>query len=247
MFSDEQYLEQRKIDDREDATGDATSDLHPIYVLPPPNFQPIVYPIARSDPALLGAKALSPKGYHLNGKIPYDQPKGVSSWIFGGLTGVKRGNYWEHLSSDLALSTPVKAFEPKPVVVYLKRTIEPKGQSSKWPTFPVFEAHSLVKSPTNGNKGKAKSKGQSTNKNTNNKGLRTKQAVGMTSFFLGGMRGVSGRHWQMPASLVSRVEFMPNDNLVITSHKKTNAKPGVEANDNNDNDFYNYNVIKDLK
>ena len=57
MFSDEQYLEQRKIDDRDDASGDATSDLHPIYVLPPPNFQPIVYPYSQIRPRALGLQS----------------------------------------------------------------------------------------------------------------------------------------------------------------------------------------------
>ena len=167
--------------------------------------------------------------------------------MFGGLTGIKRGSYWEQLASDQALNAPVNAHQPKPVVIYLKRTNEPKDQS-KWPSFPIFEAHSVVKSPTtaNANKSKAKSK-NSSNKKTINKGLRTKQAVGMTSFFLGGMRGVSGRHWEMPATLVSQVEFMPNEKVVITSNKKKNTKPGVQFDDDNDNDLYNYNVIKDHK
>jgi len=224
-----------------DMPSDDSSDLHPIYVLPPPNFQPIVYPTSRSDGVQPGVQLDGQEGILLKRQIPYDYPHGVSSWIFGGLNGIQRGSYWEQLSSDLALHNPVKE-QPKRVVVYLKRTTEAKGRP-KWMSFPTFEAHSLIKDkePTNAinniiNKNKP-------NKNSKDKVLKTKLPVGLSSFFLGGMRGVSGRHWQMPSTMVSSVEFMPNESTVVDKHKKKiEYKPAVHFDDHND--FYNYNIIK---
>jgi len=123
MFPDEQYIEQRKMTDSQ---SDESSDLHPIYVLPPPNFQPIVYPNSRADGVQPGAKVTGKKELTLKllppRSYPYQYPHGISSWLFGGMSAIKRGSFWEQLSSDLALHNPVKAHEPKRVVVYVKRT-----------------------------------------------------------------------------------------------------------------------------
>ena len=240
-FPDDQFIEQRKIDDRDDGPSDESSDLHPIYVLPPPNFQPIVYPSSRADSGLSASKVSPPGGWLLKPQLNYEIPKGLSPWIFGGLSTTQKTNYWDQLGKELAHHTPIREQQPQQVVIYLKRT-DPKGHKS-WPSIPIYEAHSVLKEQTNAintivNKNKNKTKIT----NNNNKGMKTKLPVGMTSFFLGGMRGISGRHWQMPATMVSQLEFMPNDNTVSTDKR---YKPGVQFDD--DNDFYNYNVIRDHK
>jgi len=231
MYADEQYIEQREM---KDTPSDESSDLHPIYVLPPPNFQPIVYPNSRADGVQPGAQVIGNKELTLKlspRPYPYEYPHGFSSWLFGGMSGLQRGGYWEQLSSDLALHNPVKPYDPNRVVVYVKRT-EPIGQPN-WMSFPTIEAHSLVASETTNN--------QNINKN-NNKVIKSKLPVGLSSFFLGGMRGLSGRHWQMPPSLVSQVEFMPNDGKQLSDKdkKKTEYKPAIQFDDESDL----YNVIK---
>jgi hypothetical protein len=230
MFPDEQYIEQRKMTDSQ---SDESSDLHPIYVLPPPNFQPIVYPNSRVDGVLPGAKVTGNKELTLKllppRTFPYQYPHGFSSWLFGGMSALQRGSFWEQLSSDLALHNPVKAHEPNRVVVYVKRT-QPIGQPN-WTQFPTIEAHSVLENEATNH-----------NNNNNNKVIKSKLPVGLTSFFLGGMRGISGRHWQMPPTLVSQVEFMPNDGKQMTDKdkKKTEYKPAVHFDDESDL----YNVIK---
>ena len=236
IVPDDHYIEQRKIDDREDIPSDESSDLHPIYVLPPPNFQPIVYQTSRSESGPpSGPKGLSQGGYVLKRHIPSDYPQGVSSWIFGGLSGVQKGNPWEQLSPELG-NNVIKAQPSKPVVIYMKKMPESKEQQ-KWSSIPMFEAQSGVRDDTN-TITTIISKNKKTKPN-DNKVMKTKLPVGLTSFFLGGMRGISGRHWQMPSTLVSQVEFMPNDNVVVEKEK---SKPGVVQFDD-ENDFYNYNII----
>lgn len=48
---------------------------------------------------------------------------------------------------------------------------------------------------------------------------KTKLPVGLTSFLLGGIRGVNGRHWEMPADLVKQLEFMPNISPITAEEK----------------------------
>jgi len=226
MFPDAQQLQQLKSSPRDE------SELHPIYVLPPPNFQPVIFPTSKSDGIQSGAKLIGNKELTLTlppRSYPYVYPHGVSSWVFGGVSGLQRGSYWEQLSSDLALQTPVKVNQPNRIIVYLKRTL-PAGQTSgqtQWSQIPTYEAHSVI------------------DPQSDNKVIKTKLPVGLTSFFLGGMRGVSGRHWQMPSTLVEQVEFMPkhaNSGKPLTDNekKKIEYKPAVQFDDETDL----YNVIK---
>ncbi|KPM06483.1 hypothetical protein QR98_0049600 [Sarcoptes scabiei] len=69
---------------------------------------------------------------------------------------------------------------------------------------------------------------------------RTKLPVGLTSFFLGGTRGVSGRHWGMPANLVKRLEFMPNmKSDDIGYHPDDQSDTDFDANDRNSQSILN--------
>src|SRR5699024_10122680 len=54
---------------------------------------------------------------------------------------------------------------------------------------------------------------------------KTKLPVGLSSFFLGGVRGVSGRHWEMPKDLVEKLEFMPNMSPIVSSDYYPEDKP----------------------
>lgn len=67
-------------------------------------------------------------------------------------------------------------------------------------------------------------------KNDNKENYKTKLPVGMSSFFLGGSRGVSGRHWHMPTTLVNRLEFMPNNNPLKNEYfpEESAASPAVD-------------------
>lgn len=48
---------------------------------------------------------------------------------------------------------------------------------------------------------------------------KTKLPVGLGSFLLGGIRGVNGRHWGMPAEVVKQLEFMPNASPITAEEK----------------------------
>ena len=80
------------------------SDVHPIYVKPPSDFKPVVYPNRRLD----GVRATEKFSNNIplifaSSSLPYDIPRGLSSWSLGGPKALTRGNYWESLASDEAL------------------------------------------------------------------------------------------------------------------------------------------------
>ena len=80
------------------------SDVHPVYVKPPVDFKPVVYPNRRLDGIRSGQRfsnqvtLVAPIGPY-----PYPFPRGISSWTFGGASAFNRGSYWESLGSDEAL------------------------------------------------------------------------------------------------------------------------------------------------
>lgn len=86
------------------------SDVHPIYVKPPTDFKPVIYPNRRLDGIQAGDKSIS----HLSlppppSPYPYGFPRGLSSWTLGGPKAVSRGSFWESLSSDEALNLQPEA------------------------------------------------------------------------------------------------------------------------------------------
>lgn len=102
-------------------------------------------------------------------------------------------------------------------------------------------------------------------KNDNKDNYKTKLPVGMSSFFLGGSRGVSGRHWNMPTLLVNRLEFMPNnnplknqyfpeesaasatpDNSVINESGQPEKEESTLNKENGNDNFNNKSIKKDL-
>lgn len=83
------------------------SDVHPVYVKPPVDFKPVVYPNRRLD----GIRATDQLANQVTlltplAPYPFTFPRGVSSWSFGGPSAFNRGSYWESLATDEALHLP---------------------------------------------------------------------------------------------------------------------------------------------
>lgn len=224
---DPSYVEQQRMkDDQSDE-----SDLYPIYVLPPPNFQPVIYPTSRLDgvrPGNLRAFETIKKPITLAPPprpYPYPYPHGFSSWVLGGIRPLQRGSYWEQLSSDIALHNPAQ----HNVVVYVKGTL-PVGYAS-W-LFSGIKTDGKWQNEVSPNSVKPN--------------IKTKLPVGLSSWFLGGMRDLSGRHWKMPNSLVNQVEFMPSNGKPISEdEKKKNEYKPIVVKFDDEQDVYN--VIKHEK
>ena len=85
------------------------SDLHPVYVVPPSNFQPVLYPnrevdgvdklIKRND----NQATIKPLLTDERQERPNKYPNGLSGWLLGGYRSMQRGAYWENLASDSSL------------------------------------------------------------------------------------------------------------------------------------------------
>lgn len=76
-----------------------------MYVKPPVDFKPVVYPNRRLD----GIRATDQLANQVTlltplAPYPFTFPRGVSSWSFGGPAAVNRGSYWESLGTDEALN-----------------------------------------------------------------------------------------------------------------------------------------------
>lgn len=218
ISSNDGYIEQQEI--KNEYQNDE-SDLYPIYVLPPPNFQPVIYPNSRLDGVGVLDKNKKIFVSPMPRPYPYPYPHGFSSWILGGIRSLQRGSYWEQLASDLALQPPV--YHPNHYVVYLKGTV-PVGLTTY-----IF--------------GGVKNDGKWQNEvsppiNSINTNIKTKLPVGLSSWFLGGMRDLSGRHWKLPDSLVQQVEFVPsNDKKLSDDDKKKNKYNPVEVKFDDDLDY----------
>lgn len=83
------------------------SDLHPVYVKPPKEFQPLIYPNREVDgPESLRTDSqatVRPLVTDEKQERPYKYPNGVSSWILGGSRPIQRTGFWESLTSDESL------------------------------------------------------------------------------------------------------------------------------------------------
>lgn len=83
------------------------SDLHPVYVKPPKEFQPLIYPNRAVDgPESLRSDSqatVRPLVTDEKQQRPYKYPNGLSSWILGGSRPIQRTGFWESLTSDESL------------------------------------------------------------------------------------------------------------------------------------------------
>ena len=97
------------------------SDVHPVYVKPPTDFKPVVYPNRQMDGVrvtdrLSNQIPLMPP----SAPYPYVIPRGLSSWSLGGANAVSRGHYWESLASDEALNLQPAANTIIPSAYYVR-------------------------------------------------------------------------------------------------------------------------------
>lgn len=235
------------------------SDVHPIYVKPPTDFRPVIYPNRRLDGVRptdkLANQVLLPSP---PSPFPYGYPRGLSSWTLGGPKAVSRGNYWESLSSDEALNLQPEAntIHPSTSVATgaanfngrakLSPSQRPMSMPSFLPWFMVPSASNLYsyemqypapassitimplahpRLTTDARRGKPASSSASNkkekkvvpvvkekNKSETGEGIRTKLPVGLTSWMLGGVRDLNGKHWKMPDLFVDNVAVVEVDN-----------------------------------
>lgn len=213
------------------STASATlpSDQYPVYVLPPKNFQPIIYHHQQVHP-LVSTKSAEELWYEKadnSGKVKYGSGK--------------------HDNTENAIE-PGKPLTNEYRKIYLV-PVSPEQINSGGHSFPVYEAVIReVAAPadsarknvplTNSFNSQIEVRPHSQQQNTPESGkpdqrrLKTKLPVGLTSFFLGGIRGVSGRHWAMPAELVKDLEFMPNLSPMSPENKYLPEESYVKKVDN---------------
>lgn len=231
------------------------SDVRPIYVKPPSDFTPVIYPNRRLDGVRSTARGsiLLPSLAAPSPPYPYGIPHGLSAWTLGGSRSVQRGSYWESLGSDEALNlTPVYSVSSYPASRTIRRkAVKPAASSpvASWlvypgsrinngyqapatftQTLPLPVAYKPLPSgstsskrfaapaayrpplsppkrkPTAPNYSKTAAKSPSDSKST---GIRTKLPVGLTSWMFGGVRDLTGKHWNMPDLLVDKVNVVP--------------------------------------
>lgn len=130
------------------------SDVHPVYVKPPSDFKPVVYPNRRFDGIRSTDKGSSflPTFLAPPPPYPYPYPRGLSAWPLGGSRAVQRGSYWESLASDEALNlTPVYGVSSRRTLLaapaprrrmYKKKSAKPTVAYSSWVIYPsTFKAN----------------------------------------------------------------------------------------------------------
>lgn len=89
--------------------NEESSDLHPVYVKPPQNFQAVFYPnrlidgVNVQNSKLANQATIRPLTTDKKQEIPYLYPNGISSWILGGDRLFQRGAYWSDLANDESL------------------------------------------------------------------------------------------------------------------------------------------------
>lgn len=287
------------------------SDVHPIYVKPPTNFKPVVYPNRRLD----GVRATDKFSNNIplifaSSSLPYDIPRGLSSWSLGGPKALTRGNYWESLGSDEALrlngdssskvnarlshrpympwlifpsstspsssqvsssnsyslpggliryqiqyepsvsssvkeELPIKKNKKKASTASSKRVSTSSSRQSSSPSTSesrrVNSVPKLIKVAKSSPKAVTVKK-ISTASSSSSEGIRTKLPVGLTSWFLGGVRDLSGKHWKMPDLSVDNVAVVPlnpnsstedktdTDDVMMTSDGDFERIPPVVVN-----------------
>ena len=221
------------------------SEQYPVYVLPPKNFQPIIYHHPQQQqqqayhPSQGVTKTAEELWYESNdnaGKVKYGN---------GGKHGTTEGNSLE------SSSRPSPSNEFRKIYLVPVTADQVGGQNS----FPVYEA--VIREVATAVDAKPvpvtnafnsqierlphpqqQQQQQLSNDQPEKVGvdqrrpLKTKLPVGLTSFFLGGVRGVSGRHWAMPPALVKDLEFMPNGSPMSPENKYLPEESYVKKVDN---------------
>ncbi|XP_074596063.1 uncharacterized protein LOC141851246 [Brevipalpus obovatus] len=170
------------------------SDLQPVFVKPPTNFQPILYPNRAMDGVHPGSSIpasvtiFPPKAFLLEKPYltkPYAYPYGLSSWILGGVRAIERTGYWESLGSDDALNMPPTIRTAKPLVQKWVNLM-PRGFKIQEKDKSEDEiAASLAYQPP------------------------LPPPVSLGPWLFGGIKEVTLPTWKLPPVHVERIEFVP--------------------------------------
>lgn len=170
------------------------SDLQPVFVKPPTDFQPILYPNRAMDgvhpgsPLPASVAIIPPKAFLQEKPYlvkPYAYPYGLSSWILGGIRAIERTGHWESLGSDEALYMPPALRTAKPLVQKWVNLM-PRGSKVQENDKSDDEiAASLAYQPP------------------------LPPPVSLGPWLFGGIREIALPTWKLPSVHVERIEFVP--------------------------------------
>ena len=187
------------------------SETYPVYVLPPKNFQPIIY--HQTSPMT---------GYIAQIPIMYNMGKGKSAeerWYESEMP-IKSTKYSQNAFEDKTEKritfVPVSESGPGQLPIY-EAVVEKVNAAENVKTPVITEDN---RNPYSGFHYEPREGAESVISERKKKpNYKTKLPVGVSSFFLGGARGVTGRHWNLPNGLVKQMEFMPNLSPIIPDSK----------------------------
>lgn len=211
------------------------SEHYPVYVLPPKNFQPIIYHHQQAHP-------LTSTSYHHSPAVITKSAEEFWYEKAGNGEKIKYGS-GKHHENALEQSKPLSSNDYRKIYLV---PVSSDQVGTVGASFPVYEAviREVVSPVDSGNSKNVPT--VSTNafnsqievrpapepSKADQRRLKTKLPVGLTSFFLGGIRGVSGRHWAMPPELVKNLEFMPNLSPMSPENKYLPEESYVKKVDN---------------
>lgn len=195
------------------------SENYPVYVLPPKNFQPIIYHQQNSVGSYMPhevyqqgvpkVKSTEEMWYEAEGASNVKSPKTKENKID-----------IEPLRKKVVLvqiTDPSAGYPELPIYEAVIREVKPTGERKEMQTkVDTRNPYNTVPTQT-----------QSTSER--DRRLKTKLPVGLTSFFLGGVRGINGRHWNMPADITSQLEFMPNGSPLSPENKYLPEESKVDS------------------
>ncbi|XP_075676237.1 uncharacterized protein LOC113789864 [Dermatophagoides pteronyssinus] len=233
----------------------ASSETYPVYVLPPKDFQPIIYQQPSSLASFFTPLPLIYQQQNKLDRIPeevwYDistnSEKNLKSSITKSnqidkieqfdknkitLIPVDEANFDNIPLLEASASTVKQVNSANDTIIVAKNNVDnDKIDKSSYPTIDIaINPYSSRSNDVSGNPAtiinldksrKTTSLTFSSNINKSNNNInqlqneqrwpyKTKLPVGLSSFFLGGTRGVSGRHWNLPSNIQKQLEFMPN-------------------------------------
>lgn len=179
------------------------SDVHPVYVKPPNDFKPRIFPIRRVDGVESSAKDIESATLPPPSKpLPYPYPNGLTSWITGGIRGLQRGGFWESLASDESLHgykpdrTPVDiaSWFMRPLTQLLPReTVIPPSMAYRPPLPPHRRLYPQSMS----------------------------RPQPLSSWLFRGMKDTPSNNWEIPSMVIEKIEVVPLSSKA--SHQQTSS------------------------
>ncbi|KAJ6215780.1 hypothetical protein RDWZM_010280 [Blomia tropicalis] len=239
------------------------SQQYPVYVLPPKNFQPIIYQHPQTNylyssspsPAIKSSEEMWYQMDNIDDSFHVKIPLTSTT-----TTTTSTSAYGSSSSSSLPKT---KIFDQ----VGINRS---KGSK----VIVDHELNGRIHGTNPYNTKIESSQPQPTMEQQSNGQYKTKLPVGLSSFLFGGVRGISARHWTLDPQLIRHLEFMPNidpmspenkylpestyvkmvteqhhetssqhDNLPLIPGEPEKEEPTILTNHNNNNN----NIIKHTK